>query len=82
MVKKKSFLLTDPITDCMCLRRHGATITPQKCCCKKLDDKLKTKGLNNPAIVLNSIKEKRFGKYGYGYRYGYGYTENSVKKRW
>ena len=49
---------------------------------QKLDDKLKTKGLNNPAIVFNSIKEKGFGKYGYGYRYGYGYTENSVKKRW
>lgn len=47
---------------------------------QKLDDKLKNKGLNNPAIVFNGIKERRFTKYGYGY--GYGYTDNMDKKNW
>jgi capsular exopolysaccharide synthesis family protein len=47
---------------------------------QKLDDKLKTKGLNNPAIVFNGIKEKGFGKYGYGY--GYGYTEDAKNEVW
>jgi capsular exopolysaccharide synthesis family protein len=47
---------------------------------QKLDDKLKNKGLNNPAIVFNGIKEKGFRSYGYGYGYGYGYTEDAKGK--
>lgn len=49
---------------------------------QKLDDKLKNKGLNNPAIVFNGIKERGLVKYGYGYGYGYGYTDDAVKKVW
>jgi len=47
---------------------------------KKLAEKLKTRGLKNPAIVFNGIKGKGFGKYGYGY--GYGYTEDVKEKGW
>jgi capsular exopolysaccharide synthesis family protein len=47
---------------------------------KKLAEKLKTKGLKNPAIIFNGIKGKGFGKYGYGY--GYGYTEDVKEKGW
>jgi capsular exopolysaccharide synthesis family protein len=49
---------------------------------QKLDDKLKRKGLKNPAIIFNGVKEKGFGKYGNGYGYGYGYTEDTKEKNW
>jgi len=51
---------------------------------KKLEEKLRTNSLKNPAIVYNGIKEKGFGKYGYGYgyEYGYGYTEETVNEVW
>jgi Mrp family chromosome partitioning ATPase len=49
---------------------------------KKLAEKLKTRGLKNPAIVFNGIKGKGFGKYGYGYGYGYGYTEDVKSAVW
>jgi capsular exopolysaccharide synthesis family protein len=49
---------------------------------RKLEEKLKTKSLKNPAIVFNGIKGKGFGKYGYGYDYGYGYTEEAENEVW
>ena len=82
----------NPVTDAFILSplcdvtlyvvRHGYT---PKIFLKKLDEKLVTKGLKNPAIVYNGIKGKGFGKYGYGgygYGYGYGYTEDVVSKKW
>jgi capsular exopolysaccharide synthesis family protein len=47
---------------------------------QKLDEKLKTKGIKNPAIIFNGIREKGYRKYGYGY--GYGYTEDVVNSNW
>jgi capsular exopolysaccharide synthesis family protein len=49
---------------------------------QRLDEKLKTKGLKNPAIIFNGIREKGVGKYGYGYGYGYGYTEDQKVAWW
>jgi capsular exopolysaccharide synthesis family protein len=51
---------------------------------KKLEEKLRTNSLKNPAIVYNGIKGKGFSKYkyGYGYGYGYGYTEEVENKGW
>jgi Mrp family chromosome partitioning ATPase len=51
---------------------------------KKLEEKLKTKSLKNPAIVFNGIKRKGIGKYGYGYGYGYGYAyaEDAKNEGW
>jgi tyrosine-protein kinase Etk/Wzc len=52
---------------------------------KKLEEKLKTQSLKNPAIVFNGIKGKGIGYgygYEYGYGYGYGYTEEEENKIW
>lgn len=57
--------------------RHAYT---PKIILKKLEEKLKTKSLKNPAIVYNGIKGKGFGKYGYGY--GYGYTDDETNVKW
>jgi capsular exopolysaccharide synthesis family protein len=62
--------------------RHG--VTPRSYI-KRLDEHLRTKPLNNMAIVFNGVKGRGFGKYGYGYGYGngygYGYLEDGKKKR-
>jgi capsular exopolysaccharide synthesis family protein len=57
--------------------RHAYT---PKIFLNKLEEKLRTKSLKNPAIVYNGIENKGFGKYGYGY--GYGYTEDLANKKW
>jgi capsular exopolysaccharide synthesis family protein len=51
---------------------------------KRLEEKLKTQNLKNPAIVFNGIKGKGFSRYGYGYNYGsgYGYTEDAENEVW
>ena len=79
----------NPVTDAFILSpmcdvtlyvvRHAYT---PKIFLKKLEEKLKTKSLKNPAIVYNGIKGKGFGKYGYGYGYGYGYTEDERSDGW
>jgi capsular exopolysaccharide synthesis family protein len=79
----------NPVTDAFILSplcdvtlyvvRHAYT---PKIFLKKLEEKLRTKSLKNPAIVYNGIKGKGFGKYGYGYGYGYGYTEDVIYKKW
>jgi capsular exopolysaccharide synthesis family protein len=52
----------------------------------KLEEKLKTNSLKNPAIVFNGIKGKGISKYGYGYGYGYGkgygYTDDESNLMW
>jgi capsular exopolysaccharide synthesis family protein len=52
----------------------------------KLEEKLKTNSLKNPAIVFNGIKGKGVSKYGYGYGYaygkGYGYTDDKSNLTW
>ncbi len=91
------YIITDtspisPVTDAyiispMCdatlyIVRHG--VTPRSYV-KRLDDHLRTKPLNNMAIVFNGVKGRGFGRYGYGYGYGngygYGYLEDGSKKR-
>lgn len=77
----------NPVTDAFILSplcdvtlyvvRHAYT---PKIFLKKLEEKIRTKSLKNPAIIYNGMKGKGFGKYGYGY--GYGYTEDEKSNGW